>query len=292
MDLPKMLVEAAQHLASESDIDTVLVVTETGKNCDSFVGQKLVHPNGREIKIIVATSNQQCYERVKEYPNVKPLKVTMWPKGRVSQVNHAMARGLREGYLHKGENLICLVGDGVADLTDSIMVLNVTGEEYIAEVLESDKVLSAVIELSFELSCGGSEGKPIGAAFIIGEGKEIVRLSHQLMINPFDNYRANITDRKQWELLKKYASFDGAFVVDSDGTIVAAHRYLDANRRVDIPMGLGTRHHAVAAITAATGSRGVTVSGEDGWVRIFKSGEMVVKVNTSSRIIECLHEPV
>jgi DNA integrity scanning protein DisA with diadenylate cyclase activity len=251
-----------------------------------------VHPSGKEVKVIIATSNQQCYEKIKECPNVKPLKVTMWPKGRVSQANHAMACGLREGHLRKGENLICLVGDGFADMTDAVMILPVTGEEHVSDMLESDRVLSSIVELSIELACGGADGKPIGAAFIIGESKEILRLSHQLLINPFDNYSANIADRKQWELLKKYASFDGAFIIDNDGKIVAAHRYLDAQRKVDIPKGLGTRHHAVAAMTAATGSKGITVSGEDGWVRVFKCGEMVVKINTNSRIIECLHESV
>lgn len=291
VDVPEKLAEAAKRIAYEIDADAILAVTDTGKNCEHFIGQELVSPSGKEIKVIVATSNRQTHEKFNGCSHITPLKVTMWPRGRVGQASHAIACGLRGGYLSKGENLVCLVGDGFADLTDSLMVLNVTGEEPAAEMLESNQVLAAVVELCFELSSGGLERRPIGAAFVIGGAKEILRLSYQLMINPFENYRANVTDQGQWELLKKYANFDGAFVVDMDGAIVAAHRYLDANRRVEIPRGLGTRHLAVAAMTAATNAKGITVSGEDGLVRIFERGKMVAKINPNSKIIECLREP-
>jgi DNA integrity scanning protein DisA with diadenylate cyclase activity len=63
---------------------------------------------------------------------------------------------------------------------------------------------------------------------------------------------------------------------------------LDAKARAKVPEGLGTRHLAVASMTAATHAKGVTVSGEDGTVRIFELGHVVVKINPNSKIIECL----
>ncbi|MEM3452641.1 MAG: diadenylate cyclase, partial [Candidatus Hadarchaeum sp.] len=57
---------------------------------------------------------------------------------------------------------------------------------------------------------------------------------------------------------------------------------------VEIPPGLGTRHLAVAAITAATRARGITVSGENGVVRIFEKGKILAKIDPGSRIIESL----
>jgi DNA integrity scanning protein DisA with diadenylate cyclase activity len=43
-------------------------------------------------------------------------------------------------------------------------------------------------------------------------------------------------------------------------------------------------------MTAATHAKGVTVSGEDGIVRIFEFGVMKAKINPNSKIIECLRE--
>jgi DNA integrity scanning protein DisA with diadenylate cyclase activity len=182
-----------------------------------------------------------------------------------------------------------LLGDGSPDSTDLIHVWNVTGEECVTNVL-SDDTMKAAVELSIELASVGADEKPIGAAFVIGDARNVLRLSYPLMPDPFQNHHTNIRDKQQWELVKKYACFDGAFIIDSDGTIIAAHRCLNANKRCDIPPGLGTRHHAVGAMTAVTAAKGVTVSQEDGLIRVFEKGRIVARVNPNSRIIECFKE--
>ncbi|MFH1820846.1 MAG: diadenylate cyclase, partial [Methanobacteriota archaeon] len=128
-------------------------------------------------------------------------------------------------------------------------------------------------------------------SFVVGDIKTVLRFSRQLMINPFKSYTMNVKDRRQWDLLKKYAAFDGAFIIDDAGVIVAAQRYLSASSRVEIPPGLGTRHLSVAAITAATRAKGITVSGENGVVRIFEQGKIMSKIEPSSKIIESLGAP-
>ncbi|HID60940.1 MAG TPA: hypothetical protein EYP46_03675 [Hadesarchaea archaeon] len=293
MDVPSWLAKAAARLALDVDADAVLALTETGKNCEPLIEEKLVDSGGKQVKVILATQNIETYSRLVKSANVKTIKLTARPRGRMNQAHYAMACGLQKGFLSPGERLVCLTGDGFADATDSLMVLDVTGEEQVIHLLESNQVLSDTVELALGLGKGGGQGERFfGTAFVVGNSKEILRLSHQLMINPFENYRANIADRDRWELIKKYANFDGAFVIDTDGRIVAAHRYLDANRKVEIPSGLGTRHMAVAAMTAATGARGITVSGEDRFVRIFERGKMVAKINPAGKILECLSESV
>lgn len=285
-----MLAEAAVRLASDVNADAILALTETGKNCDPLVGGKLVGERGKKIKVVVATHNLETYERFAQSVHVNPIKLTARPRGRLGQARYAMACGVQEGALSPGQRLVCLAGDGFADSSDSLMVLNVTGDELAMKMLESNPVLAAAVELAFGLGKGGQDGKPVGTAFMVGESKKVLRLSHQLMINPFTSYTANIADRGCWDLLKKYAVFDGAFIVGEDGVILAAHRFLNAKVKVEIPKGLGTRHLAVAAMTAKTGVKGVTVSGEDGAVRIFEHGRLVAKINPNSRIIEYLRE--
>jgi DNA integrity scanning protein DisA with diadenylate cyclase activity len=208
----------------------------------------------------------------------------------MARVGQLVAHSLQQGHVSEGQRLVCLLGDGCPDSTDLIKVWNVTGEEHVTDVLFNE-TLTAVVELSIELASARVDEKPIGAAFVIGDTKNVLKFSYQLMIDPFQNHRANIKDRKQWELVKKYAaSFDGAFVITCDGIIVAAHRCLNANYRCDIPPGLGTRHHAVAAMTAITAAKGVTVSQEDGLVRVFEKGRIVARIDPNSRVVECFKD--
>jgi len=290
VDVPRALAEVAVRLASEINADAILALTETGKNCEPLTTEKLASQHGRGVKIIIATPNQEVYRKFSKSTSVESIKLTARPQGRVSQAHHAIVCGLQKGILKQGERLVCLAGDGFADITDSLMVLDVAEDEPAIGLLESDSVLAAAVDIAFELGKAGPNGRPVGTAFIIGESKAVLRLSRQLMINPFESYNASITDRVHWDLLKKYAVFDGAFIVDRNGFIVAAHRYLNAKARVKVPEGLGTRHLAVASMTAATHAKGVTVSGEDGVVRIFELGRMTAKINPNSKIIECLRE--
>jgi len=288
MDVPRALAEAAVKVAQEIRASAILALTETGKNCEVFSKMKLTDQNGRPIKLIVATPNPEAYRRLSMSGNFQCLKLTARPHDRASQAHHAIACGLQEGVIHPGERLVCLTGDGFADMSDSLICTEVNEEFSLVNLLESNPVLSATVELSIELAKGGPDGKPVGTSFVVGDTKAVLRLSRQLMINPFRGYSVNIKDRRQWDLLKKYAFFDGAFIIDDLGAIVAAQRYLNANVPVEVPPGLGTRHLAVAAITAATRAKGVTVSGENGVVRIFEKGKILAKIDPGSRIIESL----
>ena len=50
-------------------------------------------------------------------------------------------------------------------------------------------------------------------------------------------------------------------------------------------MGLGARHSAAAAMTAATRSVAITVSQTTGAVRVFKQGEIVLELHQTVRRI-------
>jgi len=282
------MAEAAVRIAQEVRADAILAMTETGKNCEVFSKMRLADRRGRPIRLIVATPNSEAYRKLRMNESYMCLKLTARPHDRASQTHHAIACGLQEGIIRRGEKLVCMTGNGFADLSDSLMCMQVDDEVSIANVLESDPVLAATVELSMELGKGSTDGKPLGASFVIGDMKTVMRLSRQLMINPFKSYSMNVKDRRQWDLLKKYALFDGAFIIDDTGSIIAAQRYLSANVQIEVPPGLGTRHLSVAAITAATKAKGVTVSGENGVVRVFERGQIKAKIDPGSKIIESL----
>ncbi|HZD43266.1 MAG TPA: hypothetical protein VE134_04340, partial [Methanomicrobiales archaeon] len=95
-------------------------------------------------------------------------------------------------------------------------------------------VMYAALSLAMEISLEGREGRPIGTAFIIGDGDAIFRRSHQAILNPFEGQPTTVTDiknRENWESIKEFAQLDGMFVVNREGCILSAGRYLDIVQR-------------------------------------------------------------
>jgi diadenylate cyclase len=137
-------------------------------------------------------------------------------------------------------------------------------------------VMEAALALAMEIGAEGREGRAVGTAFIIGEGDLILANSHQLILNPYWGHPREITsilNRENWESVKEFAQLDGMFVIDRDGSVLAAGRYMDMDSRsVNLPGGLGGRHRAVAAMTKLIPVAGIIISESGGIVRIYRDG--------------------
>ncbi|HET6922884.1 MAG TPA: diadenylate cyclase, partial [Anaeromyxobacteraceae bacterium] len=135
----------------------------------------------------------------------------------------------------------------------------------------------------------GHEGHPVGTIFVIGDSKAVMELSRQLLLNPFQGVsesERNCMDPIIRDALKTFAVLDGAFVVREDGVVLAAGRYLQAQgEKASVPLGLGARHGAAAAMTAETTAVAVTVSQTTGSARVFKGGEIVLELHQTARRI-------
>jgi len=135
--------------------------------------------------------------------------------------------------------------------------------------------LKAVLRLALELGREGREGKKVGTAFIFGDTNEVLRRSHQLILNPYKGHAEDMRDIKNpshWETIKEFAQLDGVFIVDEKGIITSAGRYLDVNTKLIELEGLGGRHISALAITRETHAIAITVSESGGTVRLFKDG--------------------
>src|SRR6202166_4992430 len=78
--------------------------------------------------------------------------------------------------------------------------------------------------------------------------------------------------------IKELAQLDGGFVVSGKGILLSGCRYLDAvAAQVDVPLGLGSRHIAVANMSAVTEAVGIVVS-ESSVVRLFCHGQLVGEI--------------
>jgi len=154
----------------------------------------------------------------------------------------------------------------------------------------SAATLKAILSLALEIGREGREGKKVGTAFIVGDTKEVLKRSHQLILNPFEGYSEDVRDIKNnahWETIKEFAQIDGVFIVNESGIMISAGRYLDVDTKSVELEGLGGRHISASAITRDTQTIAITVSESGGTVRIFKDG-IETKIEPSAYLLYLL----
>lgn len=143
------------------------------------------------------------------------------------------------------------------------------------------KVLEQTIQLAVEIAREGREGRKIGTMFIFGDEETVLNESRPLILDPLQGHspeHKRISDFNMRETAKELAQLDGAFVVSADGIVISAARYVNADSGgINLPLGLGARHMAAAAITRASKSLAVVVS-ESSVVRVFSEGKMVAEI--------------
>jgi diadenylate cyclase len=143
------------------------------------------------------------------------------------------------------------------------------------------ETLEEVVMLAVELAREGREGRKIGTMFTIGDVDAVLERSRPLILDPLFGHPEEVrhVGRPDFrETVKELAQLDGAFVVGTRGTFVAAGRFVDVELAPEnfLP-GLGTRHAAAASITAATGTIAVVVS-QSSVVRVFADGEVRAEI--------------
>jgi len=139
-------------------------------------------------------------------------------------------------------------------------------------------VFDSTLALAGEIARDGREGRRIGTLFTLGRADAVLACSRALILDPLAGHApgaTHITDPRLRGTIKELAQLDGAFVIAEDGTVVAACRYLDATAEgLEIPLGLGSRHVAAAAISKQLGIVAIVLS-ETAVIRVFHDGELV-----------------
>lgn len=143
------------------------------------------------------------------------------------------------------------------------------------------KTLEQVILLAVEIAREGREGRKIGTMFVVSDAENTLKHSKCLILDPLwyhPKERKYIDDPDMRETIKEPAQLDGAFIVDDDGVVLSASRYINASSRgIDLPLGLGSRHMAGASISKQTNAIAVVVS-ETSVVRVFDDGEIISEI--------------
>ena len=162
------------------------------------------------------------------------------------------------------------------------------------------ETLKLVVDLAVDIGREGREGKPVGTLLVVGDHRKVLSLCRPMGFDPVRGYsraERNLADAKVREGIKEIAQIDGAFVVSSDGTVVAAGQHIAAPRSPELalPKGFGSRHWAAADISRATSAIAITVSQSSGTVRLFQNGDVMLRIEPFRRPmkwIEFDQEPV
>ena len=191
------------------------------------------------------------------------------------------------------KRLIGEIGEGTvvglvsAEGADCIVVYDPAQSSLIQNIRQCTErvnfsVLRTILSIAFELSTEGREGSPIGTGFIIGDHEEVLKRSHQIVLNPYTGHKpedCNAVNPDNRETIKEFSQLDGMFIVSKEGQILAAGRYLDVDAKtVDVQKGLGGRNVSAAAITMYTEAVAVIVSESGGIVRFFKDGKIIGEI--------------
>lgn len=283
------MLQIATQLAKASHADGVLLLLEEGADW-----KKLEQFAEKVDAFVVATNDASVYQEASG-AGLNAILLNRPNASLQNQLTHALVSSVAEEYISSGSTIVTVFGWFDQDAIDSISLLKLT--ERLGRLSAADlrkiqtevplETLRTVVDLAVEIGREGREGNPIGALFVVGDHRKVLRHSRQSgfdLAKGYSRAERNLLDPKLHENVKELAQLDGAFVVNADGTIEACGRIIDTLPvEVTMTRGLGARHFAAAAISKNTKAIAVVVSQSGGTVRIYQDGEVVLRIESLAR---------
>lgn len=282
----KRLVESAFQLARSLEITKLLVQADELRDV-RFV-EKL-----RKSELIVWLTRVDDKLSFSDRRNNKIVVIPDVSLTRMSQLKIGLLLAILNEHVATDESILCLSGVAGSKRLDNMLIANPRRDfpwfrkQNIEDAQESiaTRELVRTIDIAMRLAREGREGKPIGTVFVLGELEELEPHLLQLVLNPCQGHpqkNRNIHDDQFFESIREFAGLDGAFVVNNRGVVESAGTYLDAPvSKRKIRAGLGARHTAAAAITAATEATSVAISASSGTVTVFHEGKEILELEKS-----------
>ena len=281
---------AARDLLQKVKGDMILLVVDSG------VSRAAVQALNEECQTLVLTRNRRFLEGIEEM-GVRRLHFDfdVDDSAYFERVRQGIILGLEGGYIQKGSRLVCLTNTLDRRGVDSLVVVDTSqgfggfDPERVA-ALAGDiplEVVKAALDLAVDIGLEGREGEPVGTLLVIGDSERVMAHSRPMTFDPFRGYserEKNICNADIREGIKEVALMDGAFIIQDDGVILSAGRYITSDvKGITLPKGLGARHVAAAAITNHTRAISIVVSESTGSVRAFKRGNLVLRRDPRGR---------
>jgi DNA integrity scanning protein DisA with diadenylate cyclase activity len=284
----------ARQLAQTLPADAVLLLADTR------LDWKAVRQLLDGCRLLVATQDPALYHQMKLEPGLTLVDVDSKPMPVRERLSLALLDAIANDHLRHGADVVALyngvaIAEDAPDQIDSLSVIHLG--EHLEKLTARDlrkldtqvplETLKAVVDLATELGREGREGKPVGTLFVVGDTRKVLTMSRVMGFDPVRGYNRrerNVRDRPVRENLKEIAKLDGAIIINQDGTVEAAARYIDVLAEgITLSKGLGSRHWAAAAVSKRTQAIAIAVSESTGVVRIFQHGEVVLHIAPFAR---------
>jgi len=278
------IIENALHLVSETKSHRLFLFFNTVQECRWFLKSGL---SGKSNIVLVIPKTLNITESELKTAGVGVIRTWSGNQSRFSRIKYAFLHGVLQGVIQTDSKVVCVLGPWGRSHLDTITIHDLAlswSEEFPfnpQSLINSRafNVIMAVVDIALDIGALGREGQLVGTVFVIGDTENVLKLSHQVVFNPFKGYPEDerIINRPEVvESIKELAKLDGAFVISEAGIVEAAGRHLDARSIVTEQLkGLGSRHRAAAGITRMTGAVAVVVSESTGKVTIFEKGRIV-----------------
>lgn len=298
MPLPEQtrnLLAAARLLHKSTRADAVLLLAEHPLDWPEITEEL------KGVKLLIAPLNRAVANSLKDQFGLYVLPVDYRPVPMRERLSLALLEGLTAELLRQGSNVIAVYNgieaEDARDPVDSISVIYLgdhlerlsARELRKLDTLVPLETLKAVVDLATDIGREGREGKPIGTLFVVGDTRKVMALSRVIGFDPVRGYskkERNLRDKRVRESMKEIAKLDGAIIVNKDGTVEAAARFISVQADgITLSKGLGSRHWTAAAASKRTNAIAVAVSESSGVVRVFQHGEVVLHIAPHSRPI-------
>ncbi|HRS97796.1 MAG TPA: hypothetical protein P5040_06390, partial [Smithella sp.] len=203
----KTMLDHAIKITHEIKADALMVCVDVMQDINLLMDEVRKNINF----IIVSKEYETLSDDIKK--DDKVLFVPNVNLTRVGKIKIAIAKGIVQGVLKRGDKVVCLSGVPRFGYADSIFVIDV-GKEF--EILTSDfindvtenvrpEVFNAALNLACELAAQGRENRKVGTIFVLGDDEKVMQLSQQMIINPFLGYseeQLNILNPELEETIK------------------------------------------------------------------------------------------
>jgi DNA integrity scanning protein DisA with diadenylate cyclase activity len=289
-DQLQALCEQADRLATIHNADAVLYLMERGTDWTRLreaSGNHTVILAGDSAETLAGASESEFEIIVLDMPAESPV---------YERLTQALLESVADENVPPGACIIAVYSSFEPTVIDTTSIIRLG--EHLGQLTMRDlrqlktriplDTLKTVVDLAVDIGREGREGKPVGTLLVVGDHRKVLTYCRAMGFDPVRGYsrsERHLADAKVREGIKEIAQIDGAFVVSSDGTVVAAGQHLAAPRAADLvlPKGFGSRHWAAAEITRATTAIGVVVSQSSGTVRLFQAGEVMLRIEPLRR---------
>jgi DNA integrity scanning protein DisA with diadenylate cyclase activity len=284
------ILDLTAELARQARADLVVVVADRGIPRASIVALRTLLP------VLVVTSRDRFLAGI-ESAGVGRIQADFGIDDPASfeRIRQGVVLGMERGHIRRGSRLVCVTGMIDRGGVDALVVVDTSRgfegfhPDSVAE-LAGDlpiEVVKALLDIAVDIGQEGREGDPVGSLFVLGDAETVMRHSRPMTFDPFRGYserEKNITNPDIREGIKEVALMDGAFIIQEDGVVLSAGRYIASEvKGVTLPKGLGARHVAAASITKNTKAIALAVSETTGTVRAFRRGQMVLRIDPPRR---------